>query len=130
MLEKIKQISLLASLLIIGAIAGSIWLAYSASASNDGMTYQSKVFTSTDASSTASTRLKRIDGQLGSIIVGSSSTSTISVYSGYSTTTGQLITTLKANIAEGTYTFDVDMQKGIVVDVPATFDGIYTITYR
>lgn len=126
----IKASTLLVAALAIVALTIVMVIGSMASASNDGLSYLSQAITSTNASSTSYTLVKRGDAQFGSIVVASSSATAISVYSGVSTTTGQLVATLRKGIAEGTYTFDVDMQKGIVLDVPAAFNGMYVITYR
>lgn len=69
---------------------------------------------------------------LGSIIVASSSATTFKIWNATSTTdiASTSIGTLKASIAEGTYTFDVELPRGLVVETPAGFNGNYTITWR
>lgn len=98
-----------------------------------GMGYMFKTITTSNASSTAPTvvRVRGGAGILGSIIVASSSNTAIRVYDGLtSTTTGTLIGTIKAGISEQTFTYDVNVNYGIILDMPTTFPGVYTITYR
>ncbi len=103
-----------------------------AEASTDSGAYDFKVFTSANASSTAPFVVRTVEGQFGSLVVASSSAARIRIYdSSSATSTGAtLIADFKAGIAEGTYTFDVEVHKGIVIDVPSTHSGAYTITHR
>lgn len=68
----------------------------------------------------------------GSIIVASSSATTFKVWNATSTTDTASTTlfTLKASIAEGTYTFDTELTRGLIVETPTGFNGNYVITYR
>ena len=69
---------------------------------------------------------------LGSIIVASSSGSTFKVWNATSTTDTASTTVfgLKAAIGEGTYTFDTELTRGLIVEKPTGFNGEYVITYR
>jgi hypothetical protein len=69
---------------------------------------------------------------LGSIIVASSSATTFTIWNATSTTdvSSTTITTLKASVGEGTYTYDIVCSRGLVIETPASFDGSYTVTYR
>ena len=69
---------------------------------------------------------------LGSIIVASSSATTITIWNATSTTdiASTSFVTLKASVAEGTYTFDAELSRGLVVVKPTGFNGDYVITYR
>ena len=68
----------------------------------------------------------------GSIIVASSSATTFKVWNATSTTdvASTSLLTLKASIAEGTYTFDTELTRGLIVEKPTGFNGNYVITYR
>lgn len=101
--------------------------------------YMYKTITTSNASSTAPTvvtiKTNGTNGQtiLGSIIVASSSNTVIKLYDGNSytgTTTGTLISTIKAGIAEQTLTYDVNVKLGLLVDMPQTFTGVYTVSFR
>ena len=69
---------------------------------------------------------------LGSIIVASSSASTFKVWNATSTTdtASTSVFAMKASIAEGTYTFDAELTRGLVVEKPTGFNGEYVITWR
>jgi hypothetical protein len=95
-----------------------------------GMEYSYKNITSTNASSTASVSIKSGFGTLGSVIVASSSAAVIRVYDGTATSTGTLIASFPASATVGTYTFDVAVAKGVVLDVPSNHNGNYTVTFR
>jgi hypothetical protein len=92
--------------------------------------YQAKTVSSANASGTLSMVIRGGNGLLGSIIVSSSSGSTLRVYDGSATSTGTLIGTIKAGVTEQAFLYDVGVATGIVLDVPPTFNGAYTITYR
>jgi hypothetical protein len=72
---------------------------------------------------------------LGSVVITGVSTTTVdftiwdaassSVDSGSST-----VAVIKGGTAAGTYTFDVSLLRGLIVDKPTGFDGKYTVTYR
>lgn len=69
---------------------------------------------------------------LGSIIVASSSGTSLTLWNATSTTdiASTTITTLKASVGEGTYTYDITCSRGIIVETPSNFNGSYTVTYR
>ena len=71
-------------------------------------------------------------GVLGSIIVASSSATVFEVWNATSTTdvASSSIGHFVASPANGTYTFDVVANRGIIVDMPTGFNGSYTITFR
>lgn len=97
----------------------------------DSGTYRFKNITSTNASSTAGVSVKSKGGTLGSIVVASSSPAGVfRVYDGIATSTGTLVASFPVSAVAGTYTFDVSVDTGIVLDVPTTFNGNYTVTYR
>lgn len=83
------------------------------------------------ASTTAAVPVRGGAGVLGSVVVAKTSATALAIYDGAATTTGAtLITTLPASIAAGTYTFDVAVNKGVVLAGSVGFDGDYVITYR
>jgi len=77
---------------------------------------------------------------LGSVIVASTTPQEIIIYdnssaTGVSTTTiasstASKISRVKASVAEGTLTYDTMAQNGIVIGVPASFAGSYTVTWK
>jgi len=69
---------------------------------------------------------------LGSIIVASSSATTFKVWNATSTTDSASTTVfgMKASISEGTYTFDAELPRGLIVEKTTGFNGDYVITYR
>lgn len=92
-----------------------------------------KNITSSNASTTNPTEVRGGAGVLSSIIVASSSAVAIKIYDGGTNATssgGTLIATIKASVSEQTFPFDIDVIKGIVIDVPAGFNGSYTVTYK
>ena len=112
-----------------------------------GSEYQSYIASSTSASATAGTVLNTGPSTLGSVVVTSAASAgayfrvwdaTSTATSTYqnsdntstSTTYGRLITQFKATAGEQTYTFDANAFKGIVIEVPTSWNGIYTVTYR
>lgn len=112
-----------------------------------GSEYQSYIASSTNASATAGTVVKTGDGTLGSVIITSigttgfiriwdaTSTATSTYQQGsdiYSTTTtyGRLVARFRPTATEGTYTFDANLFKGLVIEATTGFDGIVTVTYR
>ena len=73
---------------------------------------------------------------LGSVVVASTTQNAMSIYNATSSeavidgTYGTLITTLPASTPQGTYTYDIEMNAGLVLDLAEGFGGDYTITYR
>lgn len=73
---------------------------------------------------------------LGSVVVASTTSHTIAIYNATSSeavadgTYGTLITTFPADTSQGTYTFDIEMNAGLVLDLAAGFEGNYVVTYR
>jgi len=115
-----------------------------------GDDYTSTTTTSAFASGTAPFVISNHTGSLASIIIASSSAqlgaglSLIRVYdhtsatgtmpygasAGTNVATSTLLFSMPANSAAGTYTFDLQVRRGIVLDVPAGFVGNWVITYR
>ena len=98
----------------------------------DQGTYTYRNITSSNASSTAPVIINKISGTFGSIIVASSSGSTLDIYDSSSATSSNatLIVSLPTSAIEQVYTFDVAVKRGLVLDVPASFNGNYTVTFR
>ena len=69
---------------------------------------------------------------LGSIIVASSSATSFTIWNATSTTdvSSTTVAVIKASVAEGTYTFDTELTRGLIVVKPAGFNGSYVVTYR
>lgn len=99
-----------------------------------GNDYKSYLVDSTVASTTP-VIVKVGQGSLGSIIIASSTTSSIfavydHTYATSSVATSTKIVTFPVSASGGTYTFDREISKGIVLHVPASFAGTYVVTYR
>lgn len=71
-------------------------------------------------------------GTLGSIIVASSSATTFKIWNATSTTdtASSTVTQFVASPTNGTYTFDLILTRGLIIEMPTGFNGSYTITYR
>lgn len=69
-------------------------------------------------------------GTLGSLVVASSSGSTFTILDANGTTATTTAAIFKASVAEGTYTFDRVLLNGLLITVPAGFNGNYITTYR
>lgn len=72
---------------------------------------------------------------LGSIIIASTTANSMSIYNATSTDAivngdGTLITTMVSSTPQGTYTFDIALDEGLVVQLQAGFGGGYIITHR
>lgn len=87
---------------------------------------------SANASTTRSTIVRGGAGVLGSITVSSTSGQVIGIYDANSATTSgaTLIGKIKASVAEQTFNYDVSVVNGITLDVPASYTGSMTVTYR
>lgn len=88
--------------------------------------------TTTSAIAEGHIQIKSGYGMLGSIVVASSSATTFKVWNATSTTdvASTSITNFVASPANGTYTYDVNLSRGIIVELPTGFNGAYTITYK
>lgn len=104
-----------------------------------GSEYNSTQITSTNASSTATTQVKSITGTLGSVVVTDagdtfSSYPSLTIYDATSTMATSTATVLAkfstTTMTLGTYSFDTAFSYGLKAEVPAGFDGIYTLTWR
>jgi hypothetical protein len=68
---------------------------------------------------------------LGSITVSSSSPTALRVYNNTTaSSSATLIAELPARVSAQTFNFDIAVNTGIAVEVPNTFSGVYTITYK
>jgi len=94
------------------------------------MEYGYKNITSANASSIAGVAVRSGFGTLGSIVINTTHATIIRVYDGTATSTGTLIASFPASAVVGTYTYDVSVSKGIVLDVPAGYAGNITVTSR
>ena len=89
--------------------------------------------TTTDSTSVNTySQIKSTSATLGSIVVASSSATTLTIWNATSTTdiASTTITKLVASIGEGTYTFDVEAPRGLIIATPTAFNGSYVITWR
>jgi len=93
---------------------------------------QSDYVSSANASSTVGYQVRGGQGLLGSVLILKSSTAAFSVYdgAGTATTTASLIATFPATSTVGSYPFDVSVRSGIVLNLPAAFDGQVVITHK
>ena len=108
--------------------------------------YRATTTSSTSACPTASFLAVVGPATLGSIVVNNVATAgyvrvwnaTSTATSSYATTDETLATAtfglpvarLKTTAVENTYTYDIVMSKGIVIETSSGFDGNYTITYH
>ena len=73
---------------------------------------------------------------LGSIVVASTTAHAMNIYNATSTdavadgTYGTFITRLSSSTPRGTYTYDIEMNAGLVVQLQAGYTGDYVVTYR
>lgn len=108
-----------------------------AKASTDFGNYNSTRITAANASSTSGTRLLYQQGTLGSVVLigasaaSSTATTELRVYDASSaTSTGRLIASFATTTSAGVWTFDVQVNSGLVIDVPTGFTGQAVVTYR
>jgi hypothetical protein len=69
---------------------------------------------------------------LGSVVIASSSATSFTIWNATSTTdtASTSLVTFEADAAEGTYTFDIDLVRGLVVEEPSGFNGDFVVTWR
>ena len=68
---------------------------------------------------------------LGSVVISTDSAGTFVVTNATSTDdTGETVASFEATATEGTYTYDVYMDKGLQITTGASGDGLITVTYR
>lgn len=101
---------------------------------NIGNGYMFKVASTSSASATVPYRIRGGVGILGSLVIASSSDVRIRIYDSDGTATSSATSTMiadfPANTTAGTYTFDVNVVRGVAVDLPSGFKGFFTFTYR
>lgn len=99
-----------------------------------GSGYLFKVATTSQASAVTPFIVRGGSGILGSMIISSSTDVRVRIYDNNVATstvaTSTLIADFPANTTAGVYTFDVNVTRGIAVDLPATYKGVITFTYR
>lgn len=102
-----------------------------------GEAFNATTTTSVDAGvkSQVLSTTNRSSCMVGSVIVASTTTSTIGnfIIKDATSTTDVASTTFAsfdAGVAAGTYTFDSACKRGIILEVPSSFDGAYTITWK
>ena len=71
-------------------------------------------------------------GTLGSVIISSTTAGTMKIWNATSTTdsASTTIATFAASAANGTYTFDAIITRGLIIETSIGFAGGYTITHR
>ena len=91
--------------------------------------YQYKHYTSANASSTAGTVVRGGRGELGTVTINTTSAQAITLYDGATSATTSLskIAVIKASAAEQTFEYNVALEKGLVVELPASYAGSVTI---
>ncbi len=69
---------------------------------------------------------------LGSIVIASSSDTAFRIWNATSTrdSASTTLATLEPNASEGTYTFDVVMTRGLILELPTGSDGSIVTTFR
>lgn len=69
---------------------------------------------------------------LGSIVIASTTAHSFRVYNATSTTdvSSSTLVNFVADVAAGTYTFDVQVNRGIIIEMPSGFNGEYVVTWR
>lgn len=71
---------------------------------------------------------------LGSVVITSSTASAIWIYNwdgvGTMTASGTLVAYFPTNAAAGTYTFDIQLNKGLYTSTTAANTGVYAVTFR
>ncbi len=123
-------------LLSLAILAGAFYLLSTrddALAGSVGAGYAYKHITSADASSTVGTVVKGGFGELGTLTINSATaTSPVIIYDGATTATSGLnvIAKIGETQAGGSYIYEVSVNKGVVVEVPATFTGDLTFSVR
>lgn len=98
-----------------------------------GGAYTYKHYTSANASSTAGVVVKGGLGELGHITFNTATaTAQVIVYDGATTATSGLnvIAKFRPDALGGTYPLEVSVNKGVVVELPATFTGDVTFGVR
>jgi hypothetical protein len=76
--------------------------------------------------------IKTGQSALGSLVITSVGSAQLEIWNATSSTdiASTSVARIKPAAAEGTYTFDVSMPRGIVINVPTGYNGTSTITYR
>lgn len=97
-----------------------------------GNDYIAYMASSTSATANTPIVLKTKAGSLGSVVVQTTSSGAIlRLYdSAAATSSSATIASFPTSAGVGTYTFDQTINRGLVLEVPTGFNGIYTITYR
>jgi len=137
-----KKILISVGLLIAGAIVGSF--IFQANVSNLGSASGRDLYNYQNISSVDAGKIMVVRSNsaiLGSLVIASSSSAgEIIIYdnssaTGVSTTTvasstATKISRIKVGTAENTLTYDVLAPNGIVLGIPSTFNGNYTLTWK
>jgi len=94
--------------------------------------YGYSVATNTTFASTKTKQIKTGQTILGSVVIASSSAATLKLKNAASTTdiASTTIATIVAAADEGTYTFDVAVNRGLIIESSSGFNGDFVITYQ
>lgn len=97
-----------------------------------GSEYRNYMASSTSASANTPIVLKTRPGSLGSVTIQTTSAGGIfRLYDSIAATSApSMVGSFPASAVVGTYTFDIVLNNGLVVEAPTGFNGIYTVTYR
>ena len=130
-----KQDYIIGGLIVLVAIIG--WLYFTAVQPSGGVPVANEyraTSTAAFASSTAAKYqlIKTGNSVLGSVTIASSSSKILTIWNATSTidTASTSFVAFKASAAEGTYVFDAILTRGLIVALPADYNGNAIITYR
>lgn len=118
------------SIIALLAVVGASYLLSPKGSAVASVDFGSQYQSTTTNSLAASTTLAVGSGTFGSLIVTGASAGAVSVYDGTNTAySNRLIASFPASLAAGTYTFDAQYSKGLLVTVTGTAPTS-TMTFR
>ena len=130
---------ILGSVLAIMIVVGGAYMIARNAIGNESEGYMATTTTSTSVSGATAYQARSTFGILHTVTVSSSTpqlqyagNALLGVYDGlYSTSTAtSTIAKFPAPTAAGTYIYDVAFTKGLLIDVPPGFNGVYTFTFK
>ena len=98
--------------------------------SAEDSSFQYKHYTSANASSTAATIVRGGRGVLGTVTINTTSAQPITLYdagTSAATSTMTAIAVIKASVGEQTFVYNVALEKGLAITLPASYAGDITI---
>lgn len=97
-----------------------------------GDSYSYRHYTSANASNTAGVLVKGGAGELGPVVINTTSAVALTLYDSSATATSSAtkIGILKASIAEQSLEYNVAFTKGLMIEIPGAYDGDITIGVR